>query len=176
MVRKAKIEEVNEINLVFEDAKALFRMKGSTQWQDLDGYPNINTINDDIINDRLYVKEVDNRIAGVIALSREEELAYKEIYEGCWLNTEEYYVIHRLAVSKDYYARGIAKELMLAMETETIKDNIYNIKVDTMENNLIMTNLLRDLGYHTCGVIYLLRKDVIEKKRIGFQKVLKRQF
>ncbi|MCK9470737.1 MAG: GNAT family N-acetyltransferase [Bacilli bacterium] len=175
MIRKAKIEEVQEINKVIDDAKALFKQKGSTQWQDLDGYPNVKTLTEDIIKDTLYVKEMENKIVGVVAISKEIEKAYDKIYEGKWLNDEPYYVVHRLAVKKEYYGKGIARELMDFSDNVALNDGVFNIKVDTMENNTIMTNLLTKCGYVNCGVIYLLRKDVLDKRRLAFQKVLTKQ-
>ena len=170
MIRKAKIEERFEINTLFDDAKALFKSQGSTQWQDLDGYPNISTIEKDINNGHMFVKIRDDKIVGVMALTKEFEEAYRLIYDGAWLNDDEYYVVHRIAVKKEFYGRGIAKELLRFADEECIRDGVYNIKVDTMEENKIMCKLLLDSGYIKCGTIYLLRKDVIEKKRTAFQK------
>jgi ribosomal protein S18 acetylase RimI-like enzyme len=172
MIRKAKIEEVEELNMIIDDAKALFKSKGSTQWQDLDGYPNIETLIEDIKKGSLYVKVLEDKPVGIVALSRDEEEAYNVIYGGCWLNLDRYYVIHRLAVKKEYYGRGIAKELMKFAEEVAISEGVYNIKVDTMENNVNMNMLLIKLGYVKCGIIYLLRKDVLDKKRVAFQKIL----
>lgn len=173
MIRKATINEVSVINEIYLDAKALFKSVGSTQWLDTDGYPNQVSITNDIKRDELYVKEVNGIVTAVASLTREEETAYNKIYEGNWLNNDKYYTIHRIAVKKEYYGKGYAKELMQYLENETIKDGIFNIKIDTMENNTRMIKLLESIGYVRCGVIYLLRPNVLEKKRIGFQKVLK---
>ena len=175
MIRKAKIEEVEELNSIIEDAKLLFKSAGSTQWQDLDGYPNIATLKQDISKDNLYVKVLDEKLVGLIAVSKDLEEAYNVIYNGAWLNNNKYYVIHRLAVKKEYYGRGVAKELLLYAEKITLDDCIYNIKVDTMMNNHIMTSLLKKYGYVQCGIIHLTRKAVLEKERLAFQKVLVKQ-
>lgn len=172
MIRKAKIEEVNEINSIIDDAKLLFKQAGSTQWQDLDGYPNVATLTNDINMNQLYVKVIDNKSVGVVAISKELEEAYNNIYEGAWLNDEKYYVVHRLAVKKEYYGRGVAKEMLEYADKVALNDGVKNIRVDTMLNNIKMTSLLKKHGYVNCGVIHLLRKDVLEIERLAFHKIL----
>ena len=172
MIRKAKIEEVNEINSIINDAKLLFKMAGSTQWQDLDGYPNTITLINDINKEQLYVKVVDNILVAVVVVSKETEEAYNKIYEGAWLNDKKYYVVHRLAVRKEYYGKGLAKELLQYAEKVALADGVKNIRVDTMLNNIKMINLLKSFGYINCGVIHLLRKDVLENERLAFHKIL----
>lgn len=173
MIRLANYSDLAQVLDVIQDAKNLFTEKGSTQWQDLDGYPNRETFIQDIDNNSLYVKVVDNRVVGVMALSRSREKAYDIIYDGKWLNDDKYYVVHRLAVKKECYGKGYAKELLKFADEVTKSEGVYNIKVDTMRNNIIMQNLLINCGYIECGIILLLRENVLERERVAFQKVLK---
>lgn len=173
MIRKATLEEIKVIKAIYDDARILFKSKGINQWLDLDGYPNENSIIDDINNDQLYVKVYKGVIVGVISLQRKKENAYDVIHDGSWLNDNDYYVIHRIAIKDGYYKMGFAKELMMFCEEETIKDKVYNIKVDTREDNVMMSNLLKRLGYKKCGIIYLLRKNMTDNKRVAYQKILR---
>jgi len=173
MIRRATQFDIEDVNEIYLDAKALFRSLQINQWQDLDGYPNLQTIIADINKNSLYVKEVNGKIVGTIVLQKEKETCYDNIYEGNWLNDDEYYVIHRIAVRNGYYGMGYGKELMRFCEEETIKDKVYNIRVDTKHENKIMRKILENLEYRECGIIFLSRPNVIDNKRLAYQKILK---
>lgn len=172
MIRQARIEDLNEVLTVIADAKELLKNNGSLQWQDKDGYPNYQTLKNDIDKQSLYVKTINGVIAGIAVLGKDGEPAYDNIYQGNWLNNEKFYVIHRLAVKKEYYRQGIAKEILTFFEQVTQSMGVDNIKIDTTQENIAMNNLLINCGYQKCGVIYLNRKDVYDKERLAYQKVL----
>ena len=48
------------------------------------------------------------------------------------------------------------------------QNNIKSMRIDTHEKNLGMQGLLKKLGYHYCGVIYLENND----KRLAFEKLI----
>jgi ribosomal protein S18 acetylase RimI-like enzyme len=169
MIRLAKKIDAIFIQEVLEDAKALFRKDGSDQWQDLDNYPNLNTTLNDIAKKQMYVYEECNEILGCIVLSKEHEDAYNVIYDGNWIEKDNYYVIHRLAVRNNNYKKGIAKNLIKEMIKITKQDNIHSIKVDTKKENIRMLTLLKSLGFKEVGIIHLLRKDVLDKERIALE-------
>ncbi len=172
MIIKAVMENLNDAYEVIKDAKEMFKRRGSSQWQDLDGYPSIETLKKDIELGNLYIKVLAGQVIGVIVISG-YEATYEVIYEGNWLNDEKYNTVHRIAVKKEFLGQGIGLELMKFSEQKSIEDGIYNIKIDTMENNFEMIHLVNKLGYSKCGIIYLARDKVIDKKRVAFQKVLK---
>lgn len=169
-IRLANLEDLDSIMEVIEDARALFKSKGSTQWQDSDGYPNRESFTKDILNKALYVFD-DGLILGVCAITFDIDHNY-DVIEGKWLNDDKYSVIHRIATRKNAYNKGIAKAFFEFAEKISIINNVYNIKADTGVDNDIMINLFNKYGYTNCGKIYLLRDTVIDKLRIGFQKEL----
>jgi hypothetical protein len=57
MIRSACYNDLNEIISVINDAKNLLKMSDSDQWQDTDGYPNINTFKEDLKSNYVYVLE-----------------------------------------------------------------------------------------------------------------------
>lgn len=172
MIRLATYQDINEILTVIQDAKALLKSRNSLQWQDDDGYPHFQTFENDLINNHLFVYELEEKIVGVCCLGKNGEPTYDIIYNGHWLNRDRYYVVHRLAVKCEYYGKGIAKGLLKQMEYEAIKDQVFNIKVDTAFENTPMNNLLRHMGYIRCGVILLNRPNLIDNHRIAYQKIL----
>lgn len=169
--RPAKLEDIDRVLAVTDDARALFKKKGSTQWQDLDGYPHREAYLNDLANEALYVYD-DGRIEGICTVSFLHERAYDKI-EGKWLNeNNSYSVIHRIATSKECYQRGIGQGFLeLAYDLSKTK-GVTSIKVDTGLDNDIMIHMFIKNGYHNCGIIYLLRDAVIDKKRVAFEKMI----
>jgi HAD superfamily hydrolase (TIGR01509 family) len=174
MIRFATKEDIPSILLVIADAKALFQSHQSDQWQDSDGYPNIDTFLQDIEQGVLYVEEQNDQVVGVACISDEEEIAYRNIFEGHWLtlNNQKAMVVHRLAIKKEYYRTGIAKRFLRFAETLTREKNYASIRIDTHEKNIEMNQLLLHLGYTRCGIIYLSRQGVINNKRTAYEKII----
>ena len=172
MIRKATLDDLQEVVKVIDDAKALFKSEGSDQWQDTDNYPNYETMKGDYLRDELYVSVHDNTIAGCVVLSDLEEKAYEIVYDGSWITTGHYMVIHRISVKKEYYHKGIAKEMMEYIIDVAKSKKVSSIKVDTKVENTRMLSLLKKFGFVEVGKIHLLRKDVLDKVRVALELVL----
>ncbi len=170
MIRKADYKDLDAVLEVIQDAKDLFKSKNSLQWQDKNGYPNRKTMEKDVADGALYVSVTDGKVTAVCSLGRFGEPTYNSIYEGQWLNDHPYYVIHRLAVKKEFYGRGLAKEILDHLEQISLSEGISDLRCDTAIENVPMNDLLLNRGYRKCGVIYLTRSDVLEKKRIAYHK------
>ena len=94
MIRKALLKDIDDAFKVILDAKKEFARIGSSQWQDLDGYPNKETLLNDLKNEGLFVVEDEEKIIGVTVFCFGEDPTYKKIYEGDWLlNTSNYMTI-----------------------------------------------------------------------------------
>lgn len=65
-IRSAKINDLDEIMLIIDEAKQLLKSDGSPQWQD--GTPNSEIFQEDIKKKRCYVLVVGKQIAGVAVL------------------------------------------------------------------------------------------------------------
>lgn len=173
-IRKAKYSEINDCYKVIEDAKRVFKQQGSTQWQDRDGYPSLETLKNDFEKNELYLIKLD-KIIGVFVFSKTLEKCYEDISEGRWLiETSKYGVLHRIAILEDYRGQGYSNKIMEYIDNLALKYNLDSIRVDTMENNLEMRNVLLKSNYQECGIIYLLRKDVLDPKRIAYEKLIGR--
>ena len=173
-IRKAKLYEIELCYEVIKDAKRVFKERNSTQWQDKDGYPNLETLQNDFNKDELYLVE-DKEIVGVFVFSKTKEKCYENIVEGSWLTTNNKYgVLHRIAILEKYRGKGYAKQIMQYIEELARNMKLDSIKVDTMENNIEMRKTLLKSNYQECGIIYLLRKDVLDPKRLAYEKVIGR--
>ena len=171
VIRQATYDDIKKIMEIINEAKQGFLSEGSTQWQDLDGYPNEKTFMNDIMNNSLYVYE-DDFVKGVIAITFLHEDAYDVIYDGAW-EGKKYSVVHRLAVKKIEHNKGIAQKMLSYAQKLTKERDFDSIRVDTMEENVKMRNLLEKCEYEKKGFIYLLRPNVLDPKRIAYEKIIK---
>jgi RimJ/RimL family protein N-acetyltransferase len=165
-LRKSKQEDIKNIMKIIEEAQEYFREMKIDQWQN--GYPNEETIKDDIRNNYSYVLTDNNKIVATTALSFDGESTYDEIYEGKWLTNNKYAVVHRIAVANELKGRNIASEVLKRIEQICLGKGEHSIKIDTHEDNLSMQKLLEKNNYKYCGVIYLEGRV----KRIAFEKVI----
>lgn len=151
VLRKAVISEIPVIWEILQDAIEQRRQDGSTQWQD--GYPNELSIKSDIENGYAYVLTENENILCYAAIIFDREPAYENI-EGKWLTDGDYVVIHRVAVSKLAKGKGIATKLFESLESLSVENNVFSIKVDTNFDNIPMLKILERLNYTYCGEVY----------------------
>lgn len=151
ILRKAKKSEVPQIWEILQQAIENRKNDGSEQWQN--GYPNEETIQEDISKGFAYVLVEDDKIIAYAAIIFGIESAYNDI-KGKWLTNGDYVVVHRVATSKEVKGRGIATQLFKMVEDIAIEQKVFSIKVDTNFDNIPMLKILDRLGYIYCGEIF----------------------
>ena len=164
--RKTTVEDINNVMKIINEAKEYFRKNRVDQWQN--GYPNSDTIYNDIKKNSSYVLESENKILATAMVSFEEDKTYKKIYNGEWLNSGNYAVIHRIAVSEKVKGNGIASAIIKEVESLCKENRVNSIKIDTHKDNISMQKLLEKNDFKYCGIIYL--EDGNE--RIAFEKII----
>lgn len=158
-IRKATINDIDEVLKIFEDARKFMKASGNpNQWKD--SYPERALIESDIENNISYVCLDEGKIAATFVYFKGVEPSYAEIHEGRWLNDNPYGVVHRIASAEG--KRGAAS-LCLNWSFE----QCGNLKIDTHRDNIPMHNLLNKSGFVRCGIVYLKNGD----ERIAYQKV-----
>lgn len=162
--KPAYYSQLDEIWEIIESAIASRKADGSRQWQD--GYPNKESIKNDIENDYAYILSDNDAIVAYAAVIFEIEPAYEKI-EGEWLTQQPYVVIHRIAVDKNKAGKGFATQILEHIEKLAISKNYYSLRVDTNYDNPGMLRVLDKLGYVYCGQVYF-RGDA----RRAYEKVL----
>lgn len=150
-LRKANLSEIPVIWKILQQAIEQRRIDGSQQWQD--GYPNPETISNDIHNGYGFVLIDNETIIAYAAIIFEPEPAYEEIV-GKWLTDDEYVVIHRVAVSNAVKGKGIATQLFQLIEHLATENKVYSIKVDTNFDNVPMLKIMDRLDYTYCGEVF----------------------
>lgn len=163
--RKAAKADIKSIWKIIQQAIERRKLDGSSQWQD--GYPNPETIGQDIENAHGYVLSAGENIIAYCAVLFNNEPAYDHI-KGEWLTNGDFLVLHRLAVSIEVAGQGIATGLFKLLEDHAVANNIFSIKVDTNFDNVPMLKILEKLGYTYCGEVYFRGSA-----RKAFEKVLK---
>lgn len=163
--RKTIKKDVNNVMKIIKQAQDYFKSQGVDQWQN--GYPNEETIENDIKNDESYVLEKDGEIVATTMLTFNGEPTYDSI-QGKWLSNDKYATIHRVAVDNTHKGKGLSSQIIKYVEKNCLDKGIHSIKVDTHEDNTSMQRLLEKNDFKYCGVIYL--ED--DSKRIAFEKLL----
>jgi len=151
ILRKATFSELPVIWRILQEAIEQRRQDGSDQWQN--GYPNEQTVHDDITNGYGYVLVENDVILAYAAIMVGVEPAYNDI-RGSWLTNDDYVVVHRVATANHAKGKGVATRLFLAIEDLCAAQNVYSIKVDTNFDNVPMLKILDKLNYTYCGEIF----------------------
>ena len=163
--RPAKISEAFEIWQILKDAIQRRKEDGSNQWQD--GYPNMDVVKNDIERKIGFVLTQNDNIIGYTAVIINDEPDYINI-EGKWLTNQEFMVYHRVAISKKFLAKGMAKKMMKLIEEYALSKNIYSLKADTNHDNKPMLKIFEKMGYSFCGTVHIRQSP-----RKAYEKVLK---
>ena len=160
-IRLAFPNEVDAIMQVIEEAKKCLADAGSTQWQN--GYPNTETIIEDIISGQAYVALEEGELLAYAAVTKSPEKAYEAIYDGNWEGKEaEYLVFHRIAVASDVQGKGVAQTFLEGL----IEGFDYlDFRSDTHDQNKVMQHIFEKLGFKQVG------KVPVDGERLAYQKV-----
>lgn len=151
VLRKADTSDAIRIWKILQQAIEQRKQDGSDQWQN--GYPNEQTVQNDIAEGIGYVLIENDQIIAYAAIIFGIEPAYTEI-KGKWLSNDDYVVVHRVATSNEVKGRGIATQLFRMIEDLAIREKVFSIRVDTNFDNIPMLKILDRLDYTYCGEIF----------------------
>ncbi len=166
MIRRTEEKDVPAVMEVIEDARANLKARGIPQWQN--GYPNADSIRQDIKDGASWLMEENGKIVGTCCIRLERDPCYAYIENGEWLNDEDYAVIHRIAVFVPERGHGYAGMFFRLAGEIAREGGCRNLRADTHELNLSMQKALRKEGFVPCGIVYMQDGS----PRIGFQKLL----
>src|SRR6478736_5911831 len=151
ILRKAEVSDASVIWNILQEAIEQRKLEGSRQWQD--GYPNEQTVHDDITKGYAYVLVDEDVIVAYVAIIFDGESAYDSI-EGKWLTNGDYAAIHRVATSNAAKGKGVATQLLQLLEPFCLERKVHSIKLDTNFDNPAMLKILNKLDYTYCGEIF----------------------
>jgi len=150
IIRLAQLTDIPQIMTLIAEVVPQMIASGNFQWDST--YPNAAVFEQDIALTQLWVAEVDGSIAGLIAITTDQEAEYAGVG---WDITEPAIVTHRLAVSANYRGQGIAAALLLQADEVAKTRGISKLRVDTNSANQATQRLFPKLGYTFAGEISL---------------------
>lgn len=152
--RKTRIEDVSSVLEIICQAKVYLKQNKIEQWQN--GYPNIDSIIEDIQKKYSYVVEENGIVLGTMAVVFGGEPTYEHIYEGEWKTRgTAYATLHRVAVRNEWKGKGIAGFMIEEVMAMCQRKNIKSIRMDTHRDNDSMQQMMQKNGFTYCGIIYL---------------------
>jgi ribosomal protein S18 acetylase RimI-like enzyme len=149
-IRPATSNDLAELMALVRRIVPLMRAAGNLQWDE--NYPNEAVFQRDIDLEQLWVAEVESCIAGVAAITTDQEPDYAHVG---WDIREPAVVVHRLAVDPAFRGTGVASALMRKAEKIATELGIAVLRVDTNTQNKATQRLFPKLGYRLAGEISL---------------------
>src|SRR5215471_1889176 len=149
-IRLATRDDLVSLTGLVSRVVPLMRAEGNLQWDDT--YPNPEVFGQDIERGQLWVAEISDRLAGVVAITSDPEPDY---VQADWDHNEAAIVVHRLAVDPEFRGAGVARALMQHAEEVARSQGIHTIRIDTNIENPATQRLFPGLGYRFAGEISL---------------------
>ncbi|MFC6225539.1 GNAT family N-acetyltransferase [Hymenobacter artigasi] len=149
-IRRATVADLPALLALVRRVVPLMQASGNLQWSA--DYPNEAVFTADIAQKHLWVAELDGAIAGVAALTQDQDAEYAQ---ADWDATEAALVTHRLAVDPAAQGKGVALALMEQAEKQAVAQGLNALRVDTNSENAATQRLFPKLGYRFAGEITL---------------------
>ncbi|MDO4903009.1 MAG: N-acetyltransferase [Limosilactobacillus sp.] len=154
-LRKATMEDFDQIMDILRDGRNQLAEQGIDQWQG--DYPNADVVKEDIENGwGVLAQSDDEQTVGYVAVVDGPDTSY-DTMKGKWLvETENYVVLHRVAVHSKHTGHGYASKLFIAV-IDYIHDHrkdVETMRIDTHEDNKIMQHLITKHGFEKVGEVY----------------------
>jgi len=163
-IRLARLEELETVYSLVQDAIRHMDDQGIPQWDDI--YPTKAILNADIENQQMYLIEVEGRVAGLTVINEDQSAEYAGV---AWRYDGRALVVHRLTIRPGYQRRKLASYLMDFVE-EMAADKEYDcIRLDTFTRNPAAFAMYENRGYRKAGIVRFRKGDFFcyEKKIIA---------
>lgn len=149
-IRRAVLNDLDDIMQLVGRAVPLMRAGGNLQWDDT--YPNAAVFEKDLGKGELWIAEIDGELAAIAAVTTDQSPEYADVG---WDITEKAIVVHRLVADPAFRGRGAATALMRQAEVVAKESGIAVLRVDTNSRNEATKVLFPKLGYGYAGEIGL---------------------
>ncbi|MEG0249468.1 MAG: GNAT family N-acetyltransferase [Peptostreptococcus sp.] len=149
-LKRVDLSEIDMAIAIIEGAKTHLKEQGVNQWQN--GYPNNNSIKEDILNNRGYFIIEEGNILGYVCIDYAGEKAYDDL-KGNWSLDKDYVLVHRMAFAGESRGKKLSTEAFQLVENLSKEKNINYFRIDTAVDNLKMRHILEKNNFKYCGVI-----------------------
>ena len=150
LIRPAITTDLPALLILLRQVVPLMHENGNFQWDD--HYPNETVFGQDIDKGQLWVADIAGQLAGVAALTEDQEPEYAQV--GFDLS-QRAIVTHRLAVDPAFRGQGVAAALLKQAEQLALERGINFLRIDTNSENQITQALFPKAGYRYAGEITL---------------------
>lgn len=163
---KVDVTQLNIASNMIEQGRTYLKSQGIDQWQN--GYPNTESIQQDIDNNKGYFLTDGENYLAYLCMDFDGEPAYNDI-KGKWLTEHDakYMVIHRLAFNEQYRGKGLSTAVFKLAEEFCKEEGVKSIRVDTDGDNKIMQHIMKKAGFLYCGTIWFAGGD-----KVAFEKIV----
>ena len=159
---KATQNDLDRIIEILADGRNQLAEKGVAQWQG--DYPNREHVKEDIEKGFAYlVVSDDQETVGTLSIVAPPEHDY-DTMDGHWLvDTDQYRVIHRVAIHSNHAGHGYASRMFESVIDYVEKAaHIKSLRIDTHEDNKAMQHLIEKNGFKRVGTLHgVYRKNEI---------------
>jgi len=147
-IRLARIEELDSVYSLVQEAIRHMDNQGIPQWDDI--YPSKVVLNADIENRQMHLIEVEGRVAGLIVINEDQSPEYAGV---AWRHGGRVLVVHRLTIHPDYQRHKLAFYLMDFAEEMAATGNYDCIRLDAFTRNPAAFALYENRGYRKAGIV-----------------------
>lgn len=171
--RHSQLRDIDYMEQIATDAKALLKSKGISQWQ-RGTYPDRALFLRDVDEGIGYVVSDGDAVAAICAVTFTDEAAYRGLTGGEWLtdNNSLYATIHRSASAKEYHGKHVIQELFAAAAKMAKERGAVSIRIDTHPDNISMQRALAAFGFVKCGELILPDGDEEGDLRYGYEYLI----
>ena len=162
-IRRSGTEDYSRIMEIYAHAREFMAAHGNPNQWGPTSWPPGELVLEDIRTGKSYLCEHEGRIIGVFYFDYGEDIepTYRTIESGKWIGNDEYGVVHRIA--SDGTEKGTGKFCI-----NWAYGQCGHLRMDTHTDNIVMQNLLAGLGFHKCGIIYVVEDDY---PRYAYEKI-----
>lgn len=162
-IRKSVETDLGDMLAIYAHARAFMAAHGNPRQWGATHWPPEALLRSDIASGKSYVcLNEAGKIIGTFFYDygTDIEPTYRNMASGAWLREGAYGVVHRLASSGT--EKGVGAFCLNRAFSQS-----GHIRVDTHGDNIVMQSLLKKLGYHETGIIYVEEDN---DPRIAFEK------
>ncbi len=149
MIEQATIDDLKQIEMLMHEIKEEMREDNNPQWGSTDDdYPSTEILIKDINNNKMVKYTDDGVIKGVVTISNDNPREYDGLIEN---SNKKSFVLHRLAVPKEYRKQKVATKLFQYIIDTAIENKVKIIKASTEISNDSMNGFLLRHGFELKG-------------------------
>ena len=153
MIRKATLQDVDQINEIYNDIHTEEENgRLIVEWA-RDVYPTKQTAIDGIKANEMFVMEIDGEIVAAAKINQEQEEEYEQADWTYEVENDQIMVLHTLVVSPKHGKKGYGKRFVEFYEEYASYHGCKYLRMDTSSKNLIARKLYNKLGYKEVSIL-----------------------